>query len=152
MNLTTREDIDAPIAKVYEAVTDFERFERRLMRRGIDVLRDETCPPPNPGAKWRINAEWRGKPYEIDAELISIGVPDGYAMEAHTSGLICVGVVDLVALSKARTRLLVSLDIRATSFSSKLLLQSLRFAKGSIGGRFKARVQEFARELPGEVG
>ena len=34
MNLTTREDIDAPIAKVYEAVTDFERFERRLMRRG----------------------------------------------------------------------------------------------------------------------
>lgn len=152
MNLTTREDIDAPIAKVYEAVTDFDRFERRLMRRGIDVLRDESCPPPNPGARWQLKADWRGKTYEIDAELVSIEVPDGFAMEAHSAGLICVGVVDLVALSKARTRLLVSLDVRATSFSSKLLLQSLRFAKGSVVGRFKSRVQEFARELPGEIG
>ena len=152
MNLTTREDIDAPIGKVYEAVTDFERFEKRLMRRGIDVLRDDTCPPPNPGAKWKISADWKGKTYDIDAELISIETPDGFAMEAHSSGLICVGVVDLVALSKARTRLLVSLDIRATTFSSKLLLQSLRFAKGSVIGRFKSRVTEFARELPGDIG
>src|SRR6056297_466991 len=144
MNLTTREDIDAPIGKVFEAVTDFDRFERRLMRRGIDVLRDDTCPPPNPGAKWKISAEWKGRTYDIDAELISVEVPDGFAMEAHGAGLICVGVVDLVALSKSRTRLLVSLDIRATSFASKLLLQSLRFAKGSIIGRFKSRVTEFA--------
>lgn len=152
MNLTTREDIDAPIGKVYEAVSDFERFERRLMRRGIDVLRDETCPPPNAGARWKITADWKGKPYEIDAELISIEPPDGFAMEAHAAGLICVGVVDLVALSKARTRLLVSVDLRATTFSSRLLLQSLRFAKGSVVGQFKSRVQEFARELPNEVG
>ena len=149
MNLTTREDIDMPIGEVFEAVTDFERFERRLMRRGIDVLRDDTVPPPNAGAKWRISANWRGKPYEIDAELISVETPDGFALEAHSSGLICVGVVDLVALSRARTRLLISLDIRATSFSSKLLLQALRFGGGSASSRFRAYVQQFARELPG---
>ncbi len=151
MNLTTREDIDAPIGKVFEAVTDFERLERRLMRRGIDVLRDDACPPPNPGARWRLSADWRGKRYDIDAELMSIEMPDGFALEAHSSGLVCVGVVDLVALSKARTRLLVSLDIRATTFASRLLLHSLRFAGGSLSSRFRARVQEFARELPGSM-
>ena len=45
MNLTTREDIDAPKNVVYSAVTDFDRFERMLMRRGVDVLRDEAHPP-----------------------------------------------------------------------------------------------------------
>lgn len=152
MNLTTREDIDAPIAEVWKAVTDFDRFERRLMRRGIDVLRDESCPPATAGAKWRIRPDWKGKSYEVDAELISIEVPDGFAMEAHGAGIIAVGVVDLVALSKARTRLLVSVDMRSTTLASRLLLQSLRFARGSIVNRFEARVKEFARELPGELG
>ena len=152
MNLTTREDIDAPIDAVWTAVTDFDRFERRLMRRGIDVLRDESCLPPDPGAKWKVCVDWKGKAYEIDAELISIELPDGFAMEAHGAGIIAVGVVDLVALSKARTRLLVSVDMRATTLTSRLLLQSLKFARGSIVNRFEARVKEFARELPAQLG
>ncbi|MEO1026387.1 MAG: SRPBCC family protein, partial [Pseudomonadota bacterium] len=59
-------------------------------------------------------------------------------------GLECMGVVDLVALSKARTRMLVSLDLKPTTLSSRLMVQSLRLAKGSLNRRFKARVAQFA--------
>ena len=149
MNFTSREDIDAPKDAVYAAVTDFDRFERRLMRRGIDVLRDESHPPPEAGARWRVVLDWRGRSYDVEAELVSIEPQDGYALEAHSSGLICLAVVDLVPLSRTRTRLMVSVELRATSLTSRLLLASVRLASGPLHARFRQRIAEFARELPG---
>ena len=152
MNLTAREDIDAPKHAVYAAVTDFERFERRIVRRGFEFRRTGDLEPPEPGARWTSRFDWRGRPFDVEAELISVEPGEGYAIEAHSSGLICVGVVDLVALSDARTRLTVSLDIRATSLSARLLLQPLKLAGGSISRRFEERVAAFAEEVAGQIG
>ncbi len=147
MKLSTREDIEAPLDTVYAAVTDFDGFERRLLRRGVDVTRDETCPIDVPGVRWKAQFTWRGRPQALDAELVSIDAGQGYAIEGKSSGVICMSVVDLVPLSKSRTRLFVSMDLRPTTLSSRLFVHSLKLAKGSIGRRFKARVAEFAAEI-----
>lgn len=144
MKFSTREDIEAPIGTVYEAVTDFDGFERQMLRRGIDVTRDENCPPNLVGAQWNASFSWRGRAHALEAELISVDDGQGYAIESRSGGIICMGVVDLVALSKARTRLFVSLDLKPTTLSSRLLVQSLKLAKRSLNRRFKARVAEFA--------
>lgn len=46
-------------------------------------------------------------------------------------------VVGLVALLKTRTRILVSLDLRPTTLSSRLLVQSLKLAKDKLTNRLK---------------
>ena len=148
MKLSTREDIDAPIPTVFSAVTDFDGFERQLLRRGVDVTRDESCPPDALGARWRASFDWRGRTQNLDAELISIEPDQGYAIESRASGVVCMSVVDLVALSKNRTRLFVSLDLRPTTLSSRLFVHSLKLAKGSLGRKFKARVADFASGIP----
>lgn len=147
MKLSTREDIEAPLDRVYAAVTDFEAFERQMLRRGIEISRDEETPPTAPGATWAASLSWRGRPQRIEAELVSVEPGQGYAIESHSGGLICLGVVDLVQLSRTRTRLFISLDLRATTLSSRLLIQSLRLAKRTIERRFKARVADFAKGL-----
>lgn len=144
MKFSTREDIDAPIETVYTAVTDFDGFERQMLRRGIDVTRDEAIPPNETGARWNACFAWRGRQQELEAELVTIEPNEGYAIESRTGGIVCMGVVDLVPLSKARTRLLVSLDLRPTNLSARLFIQSLRLAKGSLTRRFKSRVADFA--------
>ena len=148
MKLSTREDIEAPIPTVYAAVTDFDGFERQLLRRGVDVTRDEACPPDVPGARWNAMFSWRGRQQNLDAELVSIERDQGYAIESRSSGVVCLSVVDLVALSKSRTRLFVSVDLRPTTLSSRLFIHSLKLAKGSLGRRFKARVADFASGIP----
>ena len=148
MKLSTREDIDAPMPTVFGAVTNFDRFERQLLRRGVDVTRDEACPVDQPGARWNARFDWRGRPQNLDAELISIEPEQGYAIESKASGLVCLSVVDLVALSKTRTRLFVSLDLRPTTLSSRLFIHSLKLAKGSLTRKFKARVADFAAGIP----
>lgn len=147
MKFSSREDIDAPIETVYEAVVDFDGFERQMLRRGIDVTREVSMPANVPGARWDAGFKWRGRKQELQAELISIEPNEGYAIESRTGGIICMGVVDLVPLSKTRTRLFVSLDLKPTTLSSRLFIQSLRLAKGSLNRRFKTRVSDFAEGI-----
>ncbi len=144
MKLSTREDIEAPIDTVYAAVTDFDGFERQMLRRGIDITRDESLAAGEAGARWKARFDWRDRPHDVDVELVAIEPGQGYAIESRSGGVICLAVVDLVALSKARTRLFVSLDLQPTTLSSRLLIQSLKFAKGNLTKRFKTRVFEFA--------
>lgn len=144
MKFSTREDIDATIDTVYKAVTDFDGFERQMLRRGIDVTRDETVPVDAPGATWNACFTWRGRAQELAAELVAIEENECFAIKSRTGGIVCMGVVDLVPLSKSRTRLLVSLDLKPTTLSARLFIQSLRLAKGSLTRRFKSRVAEFA--------
>lgn len=144
MKLSTREDIDAPLSTVYAAVTDFDGFERQLLRRGVDVTRDETQSVDVPGAQWQARFDWRGREQCLEAELVSIERDQGYAIESKASGVICMSVVDLVALSKSRTRLFVSVDLRPTGLKSRLFVHSLKLGKTAMTRRFKARVADFA--------
>ena len=147
MKLSSREDIEAPIDTVFQAVTDFDLFERQILRRGVDIMRDESVKATDIGAKWQAQFPWRGRTHDVNAELVSIEPENGYAIESKSGGVICLGVVDLVALSKSRTRLFVSLDLRPTTLSSRLFIQSMKLAKSSLSRRFKTRVTEFASQI-----
>lgn len=147
MKFSAREDIDAPIDEVFRAVSDFDAFERRMLRRGIDIRRDETVPLDQIGASWKAEFSWRGRVYDVDAMLAELTPGEGYVIESRSNGVECEGGVELVALSKTRTRLFVSLDLRPKTLSARLLVQSLKLAKGNLNRRFKARVHEFAKSL-----
>ncbi|MEM6385915.1 MAG: SRPBCC family protein [Pseudomonadota bacterium] len=147
MKLSTSEDIDAPIERVFASVSDFAAFERRLVRRGIDITRDESTPHDQVGAHWHATVLWRGHAYKIDARLVSMNPVEGYLFENSSNGVECLASVDLVALSETRTRLLVSLDLKPATLSARLLLQSLKLAKGNLTRRFEARVHDFAKDL-----
>lgn len=147
MKFSTREDIDAPIERVFEAVSDFDAFERRMLRRGVDITRDESTDLSEVGARWRAKFNWRGRLYDVNAELVSLERGESYAIMSKAGGIDCLSNVELVALSKNRTRLFVSLDLKPTNLSSRLMLQSLRLGKTRLSKRFKMRVHEFATGL-----
>ena len=147
MKFSAREDIDAPIEQVFEAVSDFDAFERRMLRRGVDIRRDEAVPLDQVGASWKAKIAWRGRVYDVDAMVVDLSPGESYQIESRANGVECLAGVDLVALSKTRTRLFVSLDLKPQTLSARLLMQSLKLAKGNLNRRFKSRVQEFAQGL-----
>jgi hypothetical protein len=145
MKLETREDIHAPMDRVLSRITDADAFERALLRRGIDVLRDPEG-PVEVGTAWHLKGQIQGRDREVTAHLMSKG-PEGWTMECHSGGIVALIVVDLVALSQNRTRLFVGVDVRATSLASKVLLKSLALAKGGISRRFEERVRAFSEKV-----
>ena len=73
-------------------------------------------------------------------------------MTSATSGIDGAVVIELVALSVARTRLTVSIDLEPRTLGARLLVQSLKLARGTLQRRFELRVADYASEITARFG
>ncbi|GAA6195713.1 SRPBCC family protein [Pseudophaeobacter sp.] len=144
MELTSKEDVDTPLAEVFEAISDFASFERSAIRRGIEVQRLSDDPTPQVGMAWDIQTEFRGKPRKLHLKLSSYEPTTLIGFDGESPSLSGKGQIELLALSPRRTRLSVKVNLQAKTLSGRLLLQSLKLARSKINTRFKQRVAEFA--------
>lgn len=144
MELTSNEDVDAPIAEVFDAISDFASFERSAIRRGVEVQRLSEDLTPKPGLAWEIRAEFRGKPREAKLELAQYEPSTLIGLTGESPSLKGNSRIELLALSPRRTRIAVSVEVQAKTLSGRLLLQSLKLARSKVNKRFKNRVAEFA--------
>lgn len=147
MKFSTREDIEAPIEYVYARVTDFATFERQAMRRGGEVSRLDTATVPQVGSSWDVSFLFRGKYRKMMAELVRLDEPNAMQIDTKASGIDGETKAELVALSRGRTRLTLSMELRPKSLSARLLLQSLKLAKSNLSRKFKMRIAEFAESV-----
>ncbi|MCT8161525.1 SRPBCC family protein [Pseudoruegeria sp. SHC-113] len=147
MKLSANEDIEAPIDAVFRAVTDFDFFERTALRRGVEVSRTEGTMP-----HWKLGFEYRGKARTLEADLLELQAPSTVKFRGKMGGIFGDLDVELVPLSKNRTRLSVATDLKAQSLTGKLLLQSLKLAKTKITKRYKKRVGSFAADVEKRLG
>lgn len=147
MELTAREDIEAPLDQVFAELTDFEGIERQALRRGIDVKRTNDTGAAAQGLAWQAGFKFRGKTRTADIELCEYAAPEQMVFQSVSGGLEARTVVDLVALSRSRTRIGLTTDFGAKTLSARLLLQSLKLAKGGLDKRFKTRMAGLAKDL-----
>lgn len=146
MKLSTREDIEAPIGYVFQRVSDFERFERRAMRRGADVSRRAEG-VAGIGMIWDVAFEFRGRPRKMQVELIGFEPQHAIELQSRSDGLAAITFVETIALSATRTRVLVSCDMRARTLNARLMLQSLKLAKAKLNKGFRGRVLDYAETI-----
>lgn len=147
MQFSAREDIEAPIQSVFDMVSDFERFERMAMRRGIDVRRISGAFPVAAGTEWETEFKMRGKPRQMSVVMTDCDRPSQMRFEANSKGMNGITTVDFLALSQRRTRLSVEMSLTAKSLPARLLLQSMKLGQSRFRKQFQMRLSEFAREL-----
>ncbi len=151
MIFTTKEDIAAPIEHVFKAVSDFDSFERAALRRGANVERVDTKSGPNTKLAWDIEVGYRGKGRKFLAELTEFDDPNSFLIKSNSSGMDGNIIVDLVELSKSRTRMKIELEIKPKTLSARLLVQSVKLAKKSLNQKFKDKVAAFATSIENSV-
>ncbi|MDE4132586.1 SRPBCC family protein [Phaeobacter sp. QD34_3] len=145
MDFTSKQDIDAPIAEVFEVLSDFDSFERSAFRRGVEVQRLGDTATPQSGLSWDATFTFRGKKRDLRIVLKSFEPVTGMVFSGESGAIQGASKIELMALSPSRTRMSITLDLSAKTLSGRLLLQSLKLARGSIDKKFKARAADFAR-------
>lgn len=145
MQFSAKQDIEVPIESVFAAVTDFDGFTTQALRRGAEVVRVDTLTGPCAGMTWQVGFEFRGKRRDMEIELLEVVRPSDLKMRSTTSGLDGHMTLELVALSKQRTRLGIELELAPNTLSARLLIQSLKLARGSLSKRLRKRLEGFAR-------
>lgn len=147
MKFAAQEDIQATIDQVFAAISDFDGFERAALRRGADVVRTDDLATPGKGMCWKAEFPFRNRQRKADVELTGFEPPNGLQLFALTGGLEVTVLADLVALSRSRTRLNISLDMRPRTIPARLMIQSMKLARSNIAKRFKKRVADFSQDI-----
>jgi len=147
MKFSTKEDLDAPIDKVFEVLADFEMIERAAMRRGVELQRTDILVKPDVGASWHAKFRMRGKPREVNIAITVYDPPNEMVVRSQLQGVESETQIELVALSRQQTRLSVVADLKPTTLSARLLVQSLKMARNKLNRRFRERVSDYARDL-----
>ena len=147
MKFSTKEDIEAPIDAVFSMLCEFDKFERAAMRRGAEVQRVDKLTEPAVGMKWDAAFDMRGKRREVEIEMVTFEDPTEMRLETVSPGLAGEMCFELMALSRSRTRIVTTLEIKPKTLSARLLVQSLKLAKTSLTKKYKERVGDYAKEM-----
>ena len=147
MKFVAHEDVEAPIEFVFDQVSDFAAIERSVLRRGAEVQRVDDLEERRPGMQWDVAFDLRGKRREMQLELTELDRPNGMVIASRSPNMAGQMVLDLVALSRSRTRINTEIDVSPKTLAAKLLVQSMKLAKGNLTKRFRQRVAEYAKDL-----
>lgn len=147
MKLAAKKDIEAPLQKVWEAVTDHETWERSAMRRGVEVERTDSLTRSGPGMSWSAKFAFRGKARQATLTLTEMTAPGAMAFNLLSDAIETVSRVELIEMSAKRTRLHVVTEIKPRSLGARLFLQSLRLARAKVDRKFDAKVGQLALEI-----
>lgn len=147
MKLSSRQDIEAPIAFVFEALNDFPAWERAALRRGAEISRTDKLQGKRPGLSWMVKFAYRGKERRLALQLTEFAPPSMMGFAGTGASLEGQAAIDLMALATRQTRLSVNLEVRPRTIGARLLLQSLRFGKARLNRRFADRVGQFCTEI-----
>ena len=147
MKFSVREDIEAPIEFVFAQMTDFKALERAAMRRGAEVQRVDTNTQVGPGMAWDASFKLRGRQRDVQIEITELDTPNRLVLSSRSPAMGGKMVVELIALSRARTRAIMDVDLQPKNLSAKLLVQSMRLARKNLNKRLKDRVKGYAEEI-----
>ena len=147
MKMTGNVDFEAPIAFVFDALCDFDGWERAALRRGAEITRTDALKAPAAGMAWDVGFDYKGKPRKVEVRLTALDRPD--QMKFSGEGALIAGEValDLMELGARRTRLTVQIDLTARTLGARLFLQSLKLARGRLQGRLDARLAQLATDV-----
>lgn len=147
MKFSTKKDIEAPIDQVWNALADFEGWERAAMRRGAEVSRTDTLRSPGLGMGWLGRFLYRGKERQVTVKLTELAAKAALGFNGHSNAIEADCRVELMEMSAKRTRLHVTMEVKPRSLGARLFLQSLRLARAKVDRKFETRVSQLADDL-----
>lgn len=147
MHLSSRTDIEAPISFVFDTLTDFDGWERAALRRGAEVSRTDTLRTPGAGMGWAVGFRFRGKDRKVKIDLVELETESRLVFRGESRMFAGDVKIEPVSLAPNRTRLVVHLDVRPLTLGARLVMQSVKLAKGKVQSRFNKRLAQMAVEI-----
>ena len=145
MQFVAKDDIDAPMEELFRALSDFEGIERSAIRRGVEVKRQGDISAPALGLDWDSECTFRGAQRKASVQRVEFEPSTQMAFAGESSGISSHMVVELIALSARRTRLIVTVKLKPKTLAGRLMVQSLKLVRGKVVRRFRTRVGDYAR-------
>ena len=138
MKFKASEDVDAPHDMVWDRFTDFSGFEADIRSRGATLNRVGNWTRTVQDVEWRGEVIVRGKSRAITAKVTQFSDKELCVIESRIGGMKCHQEFSFVALSPMVTRVSMTLELAADTLTARLLLQTLKLARGRVLQRLQS--------------
>lgn len=142
MNITLRRDVDAPQDAVFAALSNFERWESQARASGVSLSRLD--PDAGLGTAWRVVADFKGLRRRFVARIVACHAPDRLDLALEGDGMSALIPARIVPRGAGTSTLLAEIDMRPETLKARLMVQSLRFARGALIQRLDRALAQFA--------
>ena len=132
MKFKVSEDVDAPQEMVWARFTDFSGFEEDARGRGAILNRVGNWTQTVQGVEWRGEVTVRGKSRPITAKVTQLVPQELCIVDSRIGGMNCHQEIIFVPLSTTVTRVALMLDLSADTLTARLLLQTMKLARGLV--------------------
>ena len=140
MKFQAKEDIDRSIDEVFEKLSDFENFERIALQRGVSVSRKFKTEMPKNGDEWECTFRFRRKNRDARIILSEISPSEALHFSGESQAIDVTFKVDLIALSKTRTRIMLDAVMSPKTLAARLFVQSMKLTRSKFNKRFAMRI------------
>lgn len=147
MKFSTRQDTDLPADHLFDAVSDFQRIERILVRRGAEVRRVDPTQEPGAGMVWDVSFDLRGKRRDLRLEVVQFDRPEKIVIHGQSEPLDLTIDMTVIALTRTKSRLIFELEAKPRNMRARLMLQTAKLGKSQLDRKFAQRVGEFITNL-----
>ena len=140
MKFKVSEDVDAPRSMVWARLTDFSAMEQDARGRGATITRVGNWTNTAEGVEWRGEVTVRGKVRPLSAKVERFVPEDICLIESRIGGMSCIYEMSFVALTPEVTRVSVVLDLSAQTLTARLILQTMKLARGRVMQRLQGMI------------
>lgn len=147
MKFSTRIDTDLSGDRLFEVIGNFDALERMMIGRGASVSRIDPSLEPGIGMGWNIGFDWRGKPRRLRLAVTRFDRPEQMTMTGRSDALDLAISATVVALSRARSRLIFETEVKPRNMKARLMLQTAKLGKSQLDRRYQRRIEEFLQQM-----
>ena len=149
MQFEFSEEIYAPIEHVFATLSRFSEFESQARQRGVKIQRTDDAATYGVGSTWDITAKYHGRKRDFTLTLKEFATPQKMRFLTHSPAVESDLTIHLTALAEDETQVDVDATLKPKTLAARLMLQSLKLAKGRIRRNLTKRVATFVREIEG---
>ena len=117
---------------VWARFTDFSGIEEDARGRGAILNRVGNWTQTVQGVEWRGEVTVRGKSRPITAKVTQLVPQELCIVDSRIGGMNCHQEIIFVPLSTTVTRVALMLDLSADTLTARLLLQTMKLARGRV--------------------
>lgn len=147
MKFSTRQDTDLPAESLFQAISNFDSLARMLSRRGVIVRRQDSLAADGVGMAWLIGFDFRGRNRELTLQVTDFQPPELLQLQGNSDQFEVIVRMTVVALTRAKSRLIFETDLQPRGLKARLLLQTAKLGKPQLDRKFALRIAEFVDSL-----
>ncbi|WBU65220.1 hypothetical protein [Paracoccus aerodenitrificans] len=141
MKFSTRVDRPVLAEQMFKIISDFERIERILMRRGASVQR--VANGSDATISWDLKFDWRGQSRALQLLLVQFDRPEKLALTGKSKPFDMRFDLSVVALSRVKSRLIFEMEVWPRNMRARLAVQTAKLGKAQLDRKFAERVASF---------